>query len=1630
MKKFLRLLLATMMIATTGSAWAVTDYQITFTTAIESGKMSIDQEFGDSKFLLNLSDDLYKTASVDESTARFGMADQYDTYTMRFKPGVSSSTPVYRYMYVYIDSDYWAGILRIAARSADASDTQRTLGVDDNYGNNLYYGEVYDSQAVQVTEGGVSVPVYPYIDIPVGTGWYKIYCLNGELDFYSLSFMPYRTCLEANEEAKEAGHIFPMDEFHVVYSNEGYTYIYDWKSRGFTLLYGNVDGLEVGKSVRAGMMVRTTPYYGLPELRQITPGRDLYTYDSSPWDWAAETAVPSESNPNQYTVYHGVTFSGDASFSSGSKTTVVGTWRGQQINFYNALRLNATLEAGKSYDILAFPAIYKTTYQAYPAEVTEHINYDPTNLRVFPASDGNVTFTWEAEILAPQYKVVVNYEKGDIRSIRNFYVYGNNSVTVYDANISECQCTWSVVALSDQDYRLTDPVQAEESFVWPKNIHYIRNMQTSVDADGVCTFTWEGSTSQYYFSLYNENWSMIESSTVNGGSSYSVQLPVSGTYQWDIIAMDNFGKEVYKSGTQLFSATVPSLGTVTVTVENESSMVVEDEGYLFLWWWVTGLGGHLTLLHPTEDGKYTATIDIPSSYYNVLVVNRDVTGAEGWTGSQQTRDLTRQNGNVELAIIDGNSSRYNLYNKACYPTNLTAVSNPAGYVDLSWDARQLSANYEVLLYNLETGYNISYSSHTNSLRIYNDQYDAQTYSYAVRALGKSWNALSPVIYADETFTIPAPTYRVWNVRTQLSSGECTITWESELDNHLVEIYDYFGSVIYSATVSGKNSCTYTFTESGMYICKVSGLDLSGDCLCVAFSDWITVNFATGGPNYTPTDLKVEIDDSGEATFSWNAEIRAYTYQVNIYTIDGYLYDSRNVDNATTLTLSFLFSESTEVYWTVSALSAYGEYLCEPVTGANFVWAYNPPLEWVYITIYNRSDMPVEENNLYVCLDSGSDVGASISMTYDADADRYNAVVRCYESTMDFHIVNKNVILDGTNDSQRSITYHMENDNVVLVLANPTTESGEQYLLREPDYTPRNLVVTSEDGHAHYSWDAEVSATMYRLYNFNLDGSIDFTMPTSYQYMDITTNNHEDRELIWGVEAYVNGEPVSELVYGEQYTFRGNPHYIKNEAATQVSDSVYQFSWEGDAAYYHLAIFWGSSQSVFDVVNCSDTTYTYTFRQSGNYSWRVEGFDESDAFICYSQTQPLTVYIPTEGEDYSPRNLQVSSNEDGRVTFRWEADPQAPMYIITLYDGHNTKVLYSDSLSLSYYSASEEDLACQWSVRAADYYERPISGEVFGDSFTLPARRHYITNAVATPGKNGEVTFSWESSLSNFIMYIYDYQSFYEVVPDIEGHSCVYTLPKEGTYYWGLEGYDADGVLVMESNEYRLSYVEPEPEPDPENMVMLKVVSVGEGTTSITEGKYAMGTNVTITATPKSGNEFLSWSSKSAVGKENYEEQKITLELTKDLVLAAIFADADESNRATVRATIAEDQDEWGSVKAALVVEIDEKKTYIALENKTILPKTEDGIKVRMSASANDGYEFRYWNEDKDETDEVRTVTVKQSTTWTAYFKKAAENVENVDDNDNHNGNVRKCLVNGQLVIIRGGQEYTIIGQRM
>lgn len=400
------------------------------------------------------------------------------------------------------------------------------------------------------------------------------------------------------------------------------------------------------------------------------------------------------------------------------------------------------------------------------------------------------------------------------------------------------------------------------------------------------------------------------------------------------------------------------------------------------------------------------------------------------------------------------------------------------------------------------------------------------------------------------------------------------------------------------------------------------------------------------------------------------------------------------------------------------------------------------------------------------------------------------------------------------------------------------------------------------------------------------------------------------------------------------------------------------------------------------------------------------------------------YISAGGaKDYTPTNLAVET-WGGGCKLSWEVEENAPLYYVGLYDNDDKLILGNyvekTSYQVAYNGKTSRNIA-YWAVIAVDADDNELSSWAYGNSFTILPPTVQLTNMKATPN-DMSCTFSWTSNAD-----------YWELVVDQvvgEKRTTVYnkrcnsttktlTLDKEGDYEWYVYCYDNQDRYMNWSQGPDFTIQKKE------EKVTLTVVTIGEGTVNYEKKTFDMGTKITLKATPKSGNEFICWSSKAAVGKDNYDVATVDLELKKDLTLAAIFVSTDEAKRATLRVTIADNQDDWGIVKAALAVEIDSKKVYIPLEKKTVLPKLTDGIKVRLTAEPEEGYRFLNWNEDKDEPEATRTLSVKKNTTWTAYFEKNAEGVEDVDADADVN--VNKRIVNGELIITRGDKEYNILG---
>lgn len=162
-----------------------------------------------------------------------------------------------------------------------------------------------------------------------------------------------------------------LDAFDVVYVNGSNIYVKDNTAAG--LLYASNYGLVAGDHVAAGLKGTIDIFNGIYEVKPTTAFADLQVSHGTAPDPAVATAVPTVEDQNKYVVYKGVSFDAADAFDSASKNTVKGVFKGDTITFYNNFKIAATFQAGKTYDVVAVNAVYKTNVQVYPIEVSEHI---------------------------------------------------------------------------------------------------------------------------------------------------------------------------------------------------------------------------------------------------------------------------------------------------------------------------------------------------------------------------------------------------------------------------------------------------------------------------------------------------------------------------------------------------------------------------------------------------------------------------------------------------------------------------------------------------------------------------------------------------------------------------------------------------------------------------------------------------------------------------------------------------------------------------------------------------------------------------------------------------------------------------------------------------------------------------------------------------------------------------------------------------------------------------------------------------------------------------------------------------------------------------------------------------------
>ena len=182
------------LVVTFPDAPVVDEYaEILFVEAAAADDIAADASFTlvGSEFAATITDTGNKM-TIDENNCRFGNAEAYKDYTHRLKSGGKTSGGTN--FITFNIPEY--GVLRIAARSASGSATDRNLVITQ--GETELYNQVVKDADKQVIE---DINYFPYIEVAVQAGEVVMTYPTGALNFYAFAF-------KAVEESEPAAKFY------------------------------------------------------------------------------------------------------------------------------------------------------------------------------------------------------------------------------------------------------------------------------------------------------------------------------------------------------------------------------------------------------------------------------------------------------------------------------------------------------------------------------------------------------------------------------------------------------------------------------------------------------------------------------------------------------------------------------------------------------------------------------------------------------------------------------------------------------------------------------------------------------------------------------------------------------------------------------------------------------------------------------------------------------------------------------------------------------------------------------------------------------------------------------------------------------------------------------------------------------------------------------------------------------------------------------------------------------------------------------------------------------------------------------------------------------------------------------
>ena len=1025
----------------------------------------------------------------------------------------------------------------------------------------------------------------------------------------------------------------------------------------------------------------------------------------------------------------------------------------------------------------------------------------------------------------------------------------------------------------------------------------------------------------------------IISCTSDGLDIYEPQAPATPSFTLSVTAgiggnVNTSGGE-YAQGTPVTVTATPddgytftgwsgnSTGTntsLTITINGNTSVTANFELTTFTLTVDAGSGGSVSSSGGTYDPGTEVTITAVASGGHVF---------SSWSdgSTEQSRTITMSQNTTLTANFVENTSNYTLTVEATNGgivntsggtyaqgilVNLIATPSP-GYTFTGWSGNAIGSN---------TSLSITINGNTSITA----NFAVTTYTLTVNAgTGGSVSASGGAYDYGQQVTISATantgySFSGWSDGSTQQSRTITMSQDTTLTANFVEGNSTTTS--YTLSVSATNGGNVN-TSGGEYAQGTSVTVTATPNTGYTFTGW------SGNSTGTNTSLNITINSNTSVTA--NFELTTYTLTVN--SGSGGFVSSSSLSSFPTTGGTYNYGSLVTLYAT-------------PNTGYQFSsWSDGSTQQSRTITVSQNATLTA--NFVEITQSTGGGGGATggggsptTSYTLIVNAGTGGSVSSSggtYSSGEQVTVTataNSGYIFlswsDGSTDQNRTITIS-ENLTITANFLLPTytltvnagtggsvSSSGGSYDTGEQV----TISATANSGYQFVNWsdgstDSSRTVTMYQNTTLTANFEIATSTPTTTYTLSVSATN--------GGSVNSSGGEIEE---GQQVTLIATP------------DTGYIFTgWTGDLTSWSSQVGFTMSENITLTANFEVATYTLTVNAGS-------GGSVSSSSGTYNHGQEVTITAtPNSGNNFvnwsdgsTEQSITITITQNTTLTANFEV--QTLTYTLTVNAGSGGSVSSSGG---TYDSGTQVTITAtansgynfvNWSDGSTDQ-SRTIT---VSQTTTLTANFEAITityTLTVNAGTGGTVSSSGGT-----------YDSGEQVTISATANSG-YNFVN-----WSDGSTDSSRTITMSQNTTLTA-----------NFVITYTLTVNAGsggTVSSNGGTYDSGTQVTISATPNSGYQFVNWSDGST-------DSSRTITISSNTTVTANFQAIATTYTLTVNAG------SGGTVSSST-------GTY------------DSGAQVTISATANSGYQFVNWSDGS--TDSSRTVTMYQNTTLTANFEIA------------------------------------------